>query len=440
MSDTPSPSMNVPPLRLPEQHAPIRDAMAQRLLAVLDSGGYILGKEGKELEQRLAAYCGAKSALALNSGTDALIIGLAALGVGCGDEVITPPFTFIATSEAARWLGARPVFVDIEPETFNIDPARIESAVTPNTKALIPVHLYGHPADMDEILPITDDLGISVLEDMAQAIGATYKGRKVGGLSAAAALSFYPTKNLGACGDGGMLLMNRERLLEPATLLRNHGQHERYYHLSDGLNSRLDEFQAAVLNVKLDKLDEWNGLRAEAAAYYNAHLDGVPGITTPKVAEGCTHVYHQYTIRVSSEGWVEWQAPQGWGAANSPAGIKAGAHRCSAKAHSEDGAAYRSGRYPEGEVPPTHGKSLPNPARRDAVMAHLRASGVVAMIYYPVPLHLQNVYSIYGHRPGDFPVTERAAAEVLSLPIHPGITRAEQDYVIAKIREAVVEL
>ncbi len=431
--------MNVPPLRLPEQHAPIRDAMAQRILAVLDSGGYILGKEGKELEQRLADYCGAKSALALNSGTDALIIGLAALGVGCGDEVITPPFTFIATAEAARWVGARPVFVDIEPDTFNIDPARIEAAVTPNTKALIPVHLYGHPADMDAILPITDDLGISVLEDMAQAIGATYKGRKVGGLSACAALSFYPTKNLGACGDGGMLLLNRERLVEPAALLRNHGQHERYYHLTDGLNSRLDEFQAAVLNVKLDMLDEWNGKRAEAAAYYNAGLADIPGITTPKVAEGCTHVYHQYTIRVSSEGWVDWQAPEGWGSAPDSRG-KRGGHCCQGACHREDSAAYHTGRYPAGEVPPTDGKSLPNPARRDSVMAHLRASGVVAMIYYPVPLHLQNVYSVYGHKPGDFPVTERAAAEVLSLPIHPGITRAEQDYVIVKIREAVAAL
>lgn len=431
--------MNVPPLRLPEQHAPIRNAMAERLLAVLDSGGYILGKEGKELEQRLADYCSAKAALALNSGTDALIIGLAALGVGCGDEVITPPFTFIATSEAARWLGARPVFVDIEPETFNIDPTRIEAAVTPNTKALIPVHLYGHPADMDAIMPITDDLGISVLEDMAQAIGATYKGRKVGGLSAAAALSFYPTKNLGACGDGGMLLMNRERLIEPATLLRNHGQHERYYHLSDGLNSRLDEFQAAVLNVKLDKLDEWNGLRQQAAAYYNEQLAGIPGITTPKVAEGCTHVYHQYTIRVSSEGWVEWQFPEGWGSAPDAKG-KCGGHCCQAACHREDAAAYHSGRYPAGETPPSPGRSVPNPARRDAVMAHLRASGVIAMIYYPVPLHLQNVYSVYGHKPGDFPVTERAAAEVLSLPIHPGIRRDEQDYVVAKIREAVAAL
>jgi dTDP-4-amino-4,6-dideoxygalactose transaminase len=311
--------------------------------------------------------------------------------------------------------------------------------VTSNTKALIPVHLYGHPADMDEILPLTDDLGISVLEDMAQAIGATYKGRKVGGLSACAALSFYPTKNLGACGDGGMILLNRSRLPEPVELLRNHGQHERYYHLTDGLNSRLDEFQAAVLNVKLDMLDEWNGRRQAAAAYYNEGLTGIPGITTPKVAEGCTHVYHQYTIRVSSEGWVEWKMPEGWGDANSPKG-KTGANNCPAPCHREDGPAYRSGRYPEGETPPHHGKSLPDPARRDRVMQHLRDNGIVAMIYYPVPLHLQTVYSVYGHKPGDFPVTERAAAEVLSLPIHPEITREEQDYVITKLREAVATL
>jgi dTDP-4-amino-4,6-dideoxygalactose transaminase len=434
MSD--APRMDIPPLRLAQQHAPLRDEMLARLAAVLDSGGFILGKQGAELEARLAEYCGAKHAVALNSGTDALIIGLAALGVNCGEEVVMPPFTFIATAEAARWLGARPVFCDIDPATFNLDPAPLEAVLTPDTRVVIPVHLYGHPADMDRILEICDPMGISVLEDMAQAVGASYKGRKVGGLSAAAALSFYPTKNLGACGDGGMLLLNRDRLLDPVKLLRNHGQHERYYHLTDGLNSRLDEMQAALLNVKLAHLDEWNGARREAAAVYNALFDGIAGVETPKVAEGCEHVYHQYTIRIKSSEWVSYSEPAEFGQAaklfeHRGAQGACGAHGCAHACHG-------SGRPKLRRSHDAPAGKLPSPARRDKVMAHLRSSGVISMIYYPVPLHLQHVYKCYGYEPGDFPHSERAAAEVISLPIFPGITRAEQEFVAARVREALV--
>jgi dTDP-4-amino-4,6-dideoxygalactose transaminase len=415
MSDTTR--MDIPPLRLAQQHAPLRDEMLARLAAVLDSGGFILGKQGGELEARLAEYCGAKHAVALNSGTDALIIGLAALGVNCGEEVVMPPFTFIATAEAARWLGARPVFCDIDPLTFNLDPKLLEAVLTPDTRVVIPVHLYGQAADMDSILDVCDPMGISVLEDMAQAVGASYKGRKVGGLSAAAALSFYPTKNLGACGDGGMLLLNRDRLVDPVKLLRNHGQHERYYHLTDGLNSRLDEMQAALLNVKLDHLDEWNGARREAAAVYDALFDGMAGVTTPQVAEGCEHVYHQFA---QAARLFEHRGNAG----------PCGAHGCSHACHG-------AGRPPLKRGHDDPAGKLPSPATRDKVMAHLRGCGVVSMIYYPVPLHLQHVYKCYGYEPGDFPHSERAAAEVLSLPIFPGITRAEQEFVAARVKEAL---
>jgi dTDP-4-amino-4,6-dideoxygalactose transaminase len=434
--------MNIPPLKLTEQHAPIRDRMAERLLAVLDSGGYILGKEGAELERRLAEYCGAKHARALNSGTDALIIGLAALGVGCGDEVVVPAFTFIATAEAARWLGARPVFVDIEPLGFNMDQRKLEAVVTSSTKVVMPVHLFGQAADMDEINELTDPLGVSVLEDMAQAIGAEYKGRKVGSLSAAAALSFYPTKNLGACGDGGMILLNRDRLLKPVELLRNHGMHERYYHLVDGLNSRLDEFQAAVLNVKLDHLDEWNGLRGQAAAYYDELLADVDGVVTPQVLPDRNHVYHCYTIRVLSDGWVEPGYVGGPAEGELHHGPHSGPNGCASEAHRGTMAVARHNDADNHPLPPVPGErpsahAVPSPARRDQVHDHLRASGVVSMIYYPVPLHLQTVYAQYGLKPGLFPVAERAASEVISLPVFPGITRDEQQYVVSKLREGL---
>jgi len=432
--------MNIPPLRLAQQHAPLRDEMLARLAAVLDSGGFILGRQCSELEERLRDYCGARHARALNSGTDALIIGLAALGVGCGDEVVMPPFTFIATAEAARWLGARPVFCDIDPQTFNIDPKLLEAAITPATKAIIPVHLYGQAADMDAILAISDPLGVSVLEDMAQAIGADYKGRKVGGLAAASALSFYPTKNLGACGDGGMLLLNRDRLVEPVELLRNHGQHQRYFHLADGLNSRLDEMQAALLNVKLNHLDEWNAERRAVAARYNELLSGIPGVSTPEVADGNVHVYHQYTVRIASSGWVEYKEPAEFsGLAQSiehrGARKACGAHGCTHETHCSGRVSNIPGSSAASAGHPAH--SVPDPVRRDTAHDYLRKHGVVSMIYYPVPLHLQHVYREYGYLPGDFPHAERAAAEVLSLPVFPGITRDEQAYIAQKLAEGL---
>jgi dTDP-4-amino-4,6-dideoxygalactose transaminase len=294
---------------------------------------------------------------------------------------------------------------------------------------------------MDEINELTDPLDVAVIEDMAQAIGAEYKGRKVGSLSACAALSFYPTKNLGACGDGGMILLNRERLVKPIELLRNHGMHERYFHLVDGLNSRLDEFQAAVLNVKLPHLDEWNGLRQQAAAYYDELLADVPGVLPPARLPGRTHVFHCYTIRVLSDGWIE-PGPTGPAADASYSGPHSGPNGCAAEAHRNTMAVARHSDEDNHPLPPVPGErpsaqSVPSPARRDRVHDHLRANGVVSMIYYPVPLLLQQVYAQYNLRPGLFPVAERASSEVISLPVFPGITKDEQQYVVAKLREGL---
>lgn len=325
---------------------------------VMRSGQYILGPEVEALEREAAAYLGVKHAIGVNSGTDALFIALRALGVGPGDEVITTPFTFFATAEAISLVGATPVFVDIDPRTFNLNPKLIDPALTPRTKAILPVHLYGLPAEMDPILEIARAHGLKVLEDCAQAFGATYKGRKVGTLGDAGAFSFFPTKNLGGYGDGGLIATNDDGVAELARMLRAHGSRRKYHNEMVGYNSRLDALQAAFLRVKLRHVDAFNARRREVAASYHQFLQGVPGLVLPPLVEG--HVFHQYTVRIL-----------------------------------------------EG---------------RDRVAEALAREGVGTMVYYPVPLHRLPVYA---HMGAALPEAERAAREVLSLPMGPFLSEED---------------
>lgn len=341
---------------------------------VLRSGRFILGPEVQAFEQEIAAYVGVKHAVACNSGTDALVIGLRALGVGPGDEVITTAFTFFATAEAVSMVGATPVFVDIDPVTYNIDPSAIESAITPRTKAVIPVHLYGNAASLQKILAVAKANGLAVLEDAAQAMGCSYHGKKVGGFGDIAAFSFYPSKNLGAFGDGGLVTTNDDAFASKMKMLRVHGSRKNYFNEMIGYCSRLDEIQAAFLRVKLRYLDASNEGRRSAARRYDEAMSGVPGVTTPAVSEGSHHVYHQYTIRVPAN-------------------------------------------------------------KRDGVAEQLGAKGIATMIYYPVPLHRLPVYASALHAP--LPHTEAASHEVISLPIWPTLPIESQLEVVHAIRSAL---
>lgn len=363
-------------LDLRAQYAALREEIRPAIDGVLEAGQFILGPNVRALEEELARYCGCKHGVGLASGTDSLILSMHALGVRPGDEVIVPAFTYIATADTIGLLGATPVFTDILPDTFNMDPAQIESRITPRTRAIVPVHLYGQPADMDPIVEIARRRGLPVIEDNAQAIGATYQGRKTGTFGALGSISFFPTKNLGAYGDGGMVVTDSEPLATRLRSLRAHGTTKNKY-LSDeqGWNSRLDELQAAILRVKLRHLDAWKAGRQAHAARYNALLGGVDGIVTPHVAAGCDHVYHQYTIRVP---------------------------------------------------------------RRDAVQKALAESGIASTVYYPVPLHLQPMYSSLGHKAGAFPVAEQAAREVLSLPVYPELSPEQIERVAAAVTAAVL--
>lgn len=368
----------IPILDLKEQYQSLRTEMLQAIESVLDSGVFVSGPQGKALEAEVAAYLGAPHAVGLNSGTDALHIALRALDIGPGDEVITTPFTFVATTEAIGIVGAKPVFVDIDPRTYNMDVSQIEAAVTPRTRAILPVHLYGCPAPMDEIMAIAAKHKLAVVEDCAQAIGAKIGDRFVGTFGEFGCFSFFPSKNLGAYGDGGMLTARDGALADRARSLRAHGGRVRYYHEELGVNSRLDELQAAILRVKLPHLDSWIENRRAAAARYTAAFEG-SGLQTPVEPEGMRHVFHQYTLRV-----------------------------------------------PE----------------RDRVHAELQSAGVQTMIYYPVPLHLQKVHAEFGLREGAMPESEQAAREVLSLPMFPELRAETQQQVIDAVlaacrREAV---
>ena len=353
------------------QYRNIKGDIDAAIHTVLDSGMFIQGKEVGELECEIAGYLGVKHAVGCSSGTDALQIAMMALGIGPGDEVITTPFTFVATAETIGILGAKPVYVDIDPVTMNIDPALIGNAVTAHTKAIIPVHLYGHPADMDPIMAVARAHRIPVIEDAAQAMGASYRGRKVCSIGAVGCISFFPSKNLGCFGDGGMVVTDDAGLADSMRVIAAHGSRVRYYHEVLGLNSLLDTLQAAILRVKLPHLPEYNTARRKAAARYGELLRGLP-VTVPSAPPDVEHIFHQYTLRVP---------------------------------------------------------------RRDALAAFLKEKGIPHAIYYPVPLHLQKAFAMSGGKPGDFPAAEQAAAEVISLPMHTELNEEHLLHITGAMRE-----
>ena len=366
--------MKVPLLDLKPQYRALKSELDAALLRVSESQYFILGPEVKALESAVANYSGCKFGIGLSSGTDALLIALMALDIGAGDEVITSPYTFFATAGTIARVGAKPVFVDIEPGSFNISPAAIEGAITRRTKAIMPVHLYGQMADMDAIMAIAKRHGLRVIEDAAQAIGSEdAKRRRACSIGDIGCLSFFPTKNLGAFGDAGACVTNDEKLAAKLFKLRVHGMEPKYYHELSGGNFRLDEIQAAVLNVKLPHLDSWSSGRQRNAAYYDEAFAkaAVPGLVTPPPApRGARHIYNQYCVRVP---------------------------------------------------------------RRDEVRAHLNKEGVGAEIYYPLPLHMQQCFAYLGHQPGDFPESLRASRESLALPIYPELAESQLQYVVDTI-------
>jgi dTDP-4-amino-4,6-dideoxygalactose transaminase len=366
-----SPTMKIRMVDVAGQYRKMKAEIDQALQNVLDSGNFILGKEVGEFECHMAGYLGVRYAVGCASGTDALQIAMMAYDIGPGDEVVTTPFTFVATTETIVLLGAKPIYVDIDPRTFTIDPAKIEAVITPRTRAIIPVHLYGHPADMDPILEIARHQNIRVIEDAAQAIGASYKGKKVGCLGDAGCISFFPSKNLGAFGDAGMVVTNDAAIGERMKMISVHGSRARYYHEILGVNSRLDSLQAAVLSVKLKYLDQWNATRRRLSACYGELLREA-NVTLPYVSPGVQHIFHQYTIR----------AP-----------------------------------------------------RRDNLAKYFSENEIPYGIHYPVPLHLQKAFEMMGHSEGDFPVAEQASREVLSLPMHPDLTLEQQIYITDAVKE-----
>jgi dTDP-4-amino-4,6-dideoxygalactose transaminase len=362
--------MNIPFLNLKAQYEELKGELLPAVESVLAGGHYILGPGLAAFEQELASYVGSRFGIGVNSGSDALTLALRALEIGPGDEVITTPFTYIAPAEAIHQMGAKIVFADTNPRTFNMDPADARRRITPRTRAIIPVHLFGQAAPMDEILALAGDYGLDVVEDCAQAIGARYRGQLVGSLGRLGCFSFYPTKNLGADGDGGMVVTSDEGLAKRLRMLRVHGIDRRYYHDLHGFNSRLDEVQAAILRVKLKRLEGWNHRRREIAARYDAGL-GLAELERPLTAEGNTHVYHVYAILSD---------------------------------------------------------------QRDALQRHLTDRGVPTIIYYPQPLHLQTVYAGLGFQEGDFPAAESVSSRILPLPMYPELTDAQVDYVVGSVR------
>jgi dTDP-4-amino-4,6-dideoxygalactose transaminase len=373
----PHPPQAVPLLDLAQQHASLLDEMTAALQRVCRSGAFVLGPDVTELEKRIAEYCQVKHAIGCASGSDALLLALMALDVGPGDEVIVPSFTFFATASAVARLGATPVFADIEPESFNLDPAAVQAELTPATKAILPVHLFGQCANMDALGRIAAEADVPLVEDAAQAIGAEFDGRRAGSIGRIGCLSFYPTKNLGGAGDGGMLTTNDDALADRLRLIRAHGMQPRYYHHVIGINSRLDSFQAAVLNVKMPHLDHYTRLRQANAERYG-ELFTAAGmdrwLALPRALSGHRHVWNQYVVRV-------------------PGG------------------------------------------RRDELRQHLAEAKIGSEVYYPLGLHEQTCFAYLGYKRGDLPETDRATAEVLALPIFPELTSEQQQVVVDRIAE-----
>ena len=378
--------MKIPLLDLKAQYAVIKDEVNQAIQRVLESCQFVMGPDVQALEEEIAAFCTTKYAAGVASGTDALTLSLHACGIGEGDEVITTPFTFIATIEAIFKVRAKAVFVDIDVSTYNLDIQQIEDKITDKTKAILPVHLYGQMADMDPILTIAKKYELKVIEDMAQSLGAEYKGRKAGSLGDAGCISFFPSKNLGAYGDGGMVVTNDEEIAERVKILRVHGCQKKYYHFIDGYNSRLDTLQAAILRVKLKYLPGWNEKRRQNAYYYNdlfnfffpsppegeGRVRGFPSgnsatVTTPFEPEYNKHVYYLYTIRAR---------------------------------------------------------------KRDELQAELKTNGISTAIYYPIPLHLQEVCKPLGYKQGDFPVSEHLSGDIISLPMYPELSPEQIEKIV----------
>ncbi|MCE5323508.1 DegT/DnrJ/EryC1/StrS family aminotransferase [bacterium] len=368
--------MTIPVVNTKAQNFALKDELATAVGEVLESGWFIGGPNVSSLEEEVSDMCEAKYGIAVNSGTDALVIALAANDIGPGDEVITTPFTFVATTEAIMIVGAKPVYADIDPTDYNLDPKKIEEKITPKTKAILPVHLYGQCADIRGITDIAKKYGLKVIYDGAQAIGAKYRDRGIGAYGDAATLSFYPTKNLGGCGDGGMVLTNDVDVAEKAKSLRIHGQDATYSYQYVGFCSRLDAIQAAVLRVKLKKINEWNEARRANAQYYIDHLADL-SIKLPVAKPDNCHVYHQFTVCVP---------------------------------------------------------------RRDEFTAKLAEHGVESKVFYPHPLHLERAYANLGYKPGDFPETEKIAKECLSIPVSPELTADERQQVMQAISDAAKEL
>lgn len=378
---------SIPPFDLNQQYTLIGEEISAATLKVLGSGQYIGGTSVTTFEQQFGVYTGTAECVACNSGTDALFLALRSLGIGAGDEVITTPFTFVATAEVISAIGATPIFVDIDAQTFNLALDQIESAITERTKAIIPVHLFGQPVDMTQLMTIAEAHQLWVIEDCAQATGANWAGKKVGSIGHIGCFSFYPTKNLGACGDGGAITTNDAAIAAKLRMLRDHGQKQRYVYEDIGVNSRLDGIQAAILSVKLQYLDNWNTQRQVIADRYRELLSAIPGIAIPEPIEGGQSVWNQYTIRVLSSNGDETS-------------------------------------HTPGQV-------------RDRVRQELQQRGVGSMVYYPLPLHLQPVYAALGYQPGCLPMAEQVANEVLSLPMFPELSATQQEQVVYALKDSL---
>ena len=377
--------MRIPALDMKAQIAPIRKEIDKAIADVIDRGGFILGEEVKKLEEEICKYTGSQYAIGVSNGTDAISLALEALGIGRGDRVLCPAFTYYATAGAIANIGAVPVFIDIDPKTYCIDPALLEKHLTGQPKAIIPVHLYGQCADMDAVLKIAKEHNLKVIEDTAQAFGAichceerrrSLPADKAGTIGDCGTVSFFPGKNLGACGDAGMVLAQDKTIAEKLRRLRNQGADasNKYKHIYLGHNKRLDTIQGAILRVKLRYLDQWNSKRAENAAYYNEKLADT-GLTTPYLPKTNTHIYHQYTLRAKDK------------------------------------------------------------AERDAIVKALQEKDIDARTFYPIPLHLQPCFSYLGYKKGDFPESEKAADEVFSIPVYPELTIEQMNYAIEAIKE-----
>ena len=373
----------IPPFDVSEQYKLIGEAISAAATEVLASGRYIGGPTVEQFEQQFAQYIGTADCIACNSGTDALYLALRALNIGPGDEVITTPFTFIATAEVISAVGATPVFVDICLDSFNLDLAQVAAAITPRTRAVIPVHLFGNPVDMTRLMAIAQAHNLYVVEDCAQATGATWGDQKVGGIGQIGCFSFYPTKNLGACGDGGAITTNDPAIAERLRRLRDHGRRGAYYYEELGVNSRLDAIQAAILQIKLQHLDAWNQQRQQIAERYQRLLAPIPGLVLPQSTARGMSVWNQYTLRVLDTD-------------------------------------------PTAETP-----------CRDRLRSHLQEQGVASMVYYPLCLHLQPAYQHLGYQAGQFPNAEQASREVLSLPMFPELTADQQQQVVYNLKDCL---